>query len=174
MTTTTTETTPFKQAIINALWEFIEQRSGLSYKDYDDFKAYRAECRTITRDGNDAKALLRAVGGCDGITAQDIIDAASKAFSGRLSFVIRENAEGKLSVGVSYTTGQYFPTEYRKAVCAVLAQALWACKGHSCMPEPEWVNSLGTPLYDGISAGEWLRREFKMEFGRGIAGRWFN
>lgn len=40
-----------------------------------------------------------------------------------------------LSVGVGYCTGQYFPTEYRRAVCAVLASALWDYVREHCMPK---------------------------------------
>lgn len=35
---------------------------------------------------------------------------------------------------VDYCTGQYFPTEYRRAVCAVLASALWDYTRENAMP----------------------------------------
>ncbi len=39
-----------------------------------------------------------------------------------------------MKVTIEYTTGQYMPTEYRKAVCAVLASALWEYTRDKCMP----------------------------------------
>lgn len=35
---------------------------------------------------------------------------------------------------LDYCTGQYWPTEYRKAACAVLASAVWSWMRDECMP----------------------------------------
>jgi hypothetical protein len=56
---------------------------------------------------------------------------------------------------VDYTTGQYFPTEYRNAACAVLAQA-WRSYWRDC----------------GYDADR-IRKAARATFGRGIASRWF-
>ena len=132
-------------------------------------------------------------------------------------------------IKIDYTTGQYFSTEYRRAVAAICAGALWDWVRDKAMPAPvyrvEWKNERGEwttanrvyrerdaaegaakitqqqlqghalkafetppPRYgetmvverypaqgDGyMSAGDWLRRYFRREFGRGIASRWFN
>lgn len=71
---------------------------------------------------------------------------------------------GDVSYAIDYTTGQYFPTEYRKAACAVLASALWDNMIDAVPGEGEGVKS----------AGDWLRAYFRREFGRGIASRWFS
>ena len=63
---------------------------------------------------------------------------------------------------IDYCTGQYFPTEYRRAVCAVLASAIWSWKRDQCMPA------------DTAKPGDYLRANLKREFGRGMAARWFN
>ena len=89
-----------------------------------------------------------------------LLAAAKSAYAGRLSLTTDDSG----AVAVSYCTGQYWPTEYRKAACAVLAAALWARKRESCMPA-----DLGK-----VSPGEWLRKSFRADFGRGIASRWFN
>src|ERR1017187_3258054 len=122
-----------KENIIAALRQFIGQRSGISFADYQsgDWKASRAafmgDYRPMLKAGQDARVLLAAVSGRDAISAESIVKA-TRSFSGRLQIVEKENA-----VAVDYCTGQYFPTEYRSAACAVLATALWdyaATQGH--------------------------------------------
>lgn len=159
---------PLKAEILAALRKFARQRPGLEFGNYGDVAAYRAESRDITRDLSHALALLRRVELCPSITAQNIIDAAKHAYSGRLSIEVTP-----LRVKVNYCTGQYFPTEYRRAVCAVAASVLWDWVRDKAMPEPEHKNG-DAPTYRGLSAGDWLRRYFRREFGRGIASRWFN
>lgn len=211
-------TTPdtLKASIVEALHGFIRQRPGLNYGDYGDTAAYRSELRGITRDLNHARTLLRHVE-LSGITGQELIDAASTT---RLNI---QQVDGE-RVRIHYTTGQYFPTEYRAAVARLCASALWDYVRDRAMPSAayavEWKNERGewvaarkiyrdasladsaakltremlqrealaafdTPpprygetmvveRYDGLSAGDWLRRHFRREFGRGIASRFFN
>ena len=146
-----------KQQIIDSLRRFAEQHPGLDFGNYDSAASYRRESREITRDLNQARVLLRAIEWREGVTAARIIEAAQSAFSGRLSI----NPE---TARIDYVTGQYWPTEYRRAVCAVCASALWGYMRDSCMP-----TDLKT-----LSPGEYLRRRFRLEFGRAIASRWFN
>lgn len=128
--------------------------------------------RGITRALHDARLLLAAVARSS-ITADDLIKASEGAFSGRLSIKVEGD---KITIG--YCTGQYWCTEYRNAVCAVLASALWTYKRDHCMPEGALVHNQETGemlrRYDGLRAGDWLRRRFAREFGRGVASRWFN
>jgi predicted RNA-binding protein len=146
-----------KKTLISNLRKFARQRPGLEFGNYGDAKAYRAEMRAITRDLAHAETLLLAVKHSDGISAQDILDASRSAFSGRLEI---DADTGR----ISYTTGQYFPTEYRKAVCAVLASALWA-RFRECMRND---------TINGQSPGDRIRAHFRREFGRAIASRYFN
>lgn len=165
-----------KQSIINGLQAWIKQRPGLEYGNYGTLTSYCAEQRDITKDLQDARVLLRAVIWRDGITADDLLTAAKHAYSGRLS--ITETAPGRFVI--DYCTGQYWPTEYRKAVCAVLASALWTYQRES-MPKPAGTITRTrdgiTTEHDSINGktpGDWLRDHFKQEFGRSIANRWFN
>jgi len=136
-----------KTRILSALNQFVAQPPGMEYCDYGDIKAYRSDYQPILQAKHDFAALFNAVQLCN-ITAQELADSFS-AFSGRL-----ELSEGdKLSL--TYTAGQYFPTEYRRAACAVLAQALWAY----------WRSELAT--------GEAIRKAARDNLGRGIASRWF-
>jgi hypothetical protein len=169
-----------KRAIIAALDRWIRQRPGLEFGNYGDRKAYAAELRSITKDGTQAKTLLRAVERRDGITAEMLVKAAEGSFSGRLSITERN---GK--VVIDYSTGQYWPTEYRRAVCAVLASALWDY-WRECRPSGPnretlkdgtvryWLASARRGKGDFVSAGDWLRGKAREEFGHAIASRWFN
>ena len=152
-----------KQQIITALRAFVAQRSGMDWRDYGDATSYRAEQRAIMRDGKEARELLRAIEWRDSITADDIIKASKGAFSGRLSIVERDDG----AVSVDYCAGQYFPTEYRKAVCALCACLLWDYMRDNY--GAGFAQSAGRPV-----TGSELRAQFRREYGRGLASRWFN
>src|SRR5690242_2748756 len=104
-----------KTQILAALDKWIKQRPGLKFGNYGNVSAYRSELRGITKDGRQAKQLLRYVE-MSQITGEQLVPAFRRAFSGRLSW------DG---ASLSYCTGQYWPTEYRRAVCAVLARVIW-------------------------------------------------
>lgn len=141
-----------KMQVITALRAFIAQRSGIDGRNYGGSReAFMGDYRPILRAGRDARILLAAVSGRDGITVENIL-AATRVYSGRLQ--IKERDGG--AAAVEYTTGQYFPTEYRNAACAVLSSALW-----------DYARAQG---YDRNGIRKWARDEF----GRGIANRWFN
>lgn len=163
-----------KQQIIAAMYAFIGQRAGLEFANYGDVKSYRAEQRAITKDRHQARRLIRDVELRDSISADDILTAAKSAYSGRLTLV--QHDDGKVSV--DYCTGQYFPTEYRRAVCAVMASVLWNWKRTQCMPAPTLHHNSETgetvERYKGLRAGDYLRAGFKREYGRGLAARWFS
>jgi hypothetical protein len=130
------------------------QRTGMDAKNYisdwrdtEGRKAFAAEYREILREGRDARTLLGAIYRSPSVTVEDILAATKRAFSGRLTY----HPETKR---FSYCVGQYWPTEYRAAACAVLASVLW--------------NWSERPSADD------KRTYFRREFGRGIQSRWFN
>ena len=163
-----------KQQIIAAMYAFIAQRAGLEFGNYGNVKSYRAEQRAITKDRHHARQLIRDVELRDSISADDILMAAKGAYSGRLTIVERNDG----AIGIDYCTGQYFPTEYRRAVCAVMSAVLWAWKRDQCMPAPTLHHNTETgetvERYKGLRAGDYLRAGFQREYGRGLASRWFN
>lgn len=175
---------PRKQAILDALDAFVRQRSGMEFGNYGDVKSFRAEQRRVTRDLHDYRAIRQAVALRDSITADMLLEASRSAFSGRLEIVAPHTDSQYNGHNLSdhwyiaYCTGQYFPTEYRKAACAVLASALWYWTREHAMPAPK--RETGKPddglheLYNGMSAGDWLRKNFRREFGRHIASRYFD
>ena len=144
-----------RDQILEALSAFIRQRPGLEYGNYGNPVSYRAEMRSITQDRHHAETLLAAVRWRESIGEPQLREAF-RAFSGRLSIVDR--ADG--AIGLDYCTGQYFPTEYRKAVCAVLSAALWDhLRDNNLLP---------------TTTGDSMRATFRREFGRTIANRYFN
>lgn len=143
-----------KESILATLHKFTAQRAGLKFANYGDITAYRAEKRSITKDRHHAEALLGYIARRDSITANDILQAAQGAFSGRLSIT----TDGD-KVRIDYTTGQYFPTEYRRAVCAVASSAIWAR-----LREDAGQNACGDDI----------RRAARRELGASLARRWFN
>lgn len=143
-----------RQNILQALTAFVNSRSGLEFCNYEDVSAYRSEMRSITKDRAQALELLSAVAWRESITAEMIIDAAKHSFSGRLSIGLNDENNG---VRIEYCTGQYYPTEYRRAVCAVLSSVLW-----------DYFRANGADTADAI------RKTASSELSRSIARRWFN
>lgn len=138
-----------KSAICAALAAWINKRPCLEFANYGHIPSYRADAYKITQQKNDAFALLGAVEARDNLTADDLRRAFKTAFSGRLSW---DGAR------LEYCVGQYWPTEYRAAACAVLASALW----------DYWRND------DESSTADSIHNIARKNLGRGIARRWFN
>ena len=186
-----------RQAILDALSTWIRQRPGLDYRNYssgwndvEGRRAYFRELRSITRDLHDARALLAAIGWRDSITA-DALKEAFRAYSGRLTVTtaagtpvrfVEGEAHPHWSATLDYCTGQYWPTEYRRAVCAVLASALWAYfranlgtpNGKKYTRDESGAEIAQCETYDGRSPGDAIRHMARRELGNAIARRWFN
>jgi hypothetical protein len=143
-----------KQSIIDALYTFAHKRPQLEFGNYGDIKSYRSESRAITKDLHHARNLLRALELSQSITGEDIIRVSEHAFSGRLSINVTNDG----LVNIDYCTGQYFPTEYRKAVAAICASALWTFYRNKC----------------GYATGERIRQAAKRDFNRTIVRHYFN
>lgn len=186
-----------KQNITAALRGFTNSRPGLDFGNYGDVSAYRSEARGIARDRREALALIRAVE-LSSMTAEELREGF-RAFSGRLELKCESrNASGAKCADcgamagslhrdncgggdhridgfrLEYTTGQHYPTEYRKAVAAVCASAMWGYWRSHCMPKPVTAKGGEHDLYDGLSAGDFLRRCARNAFGANMAKRWFN
>jgi len=151
-----------KSTIVAALDAFIRQRPGLEFGNYGDVSSYRSEVRSIGKDLQHARALLRYVEWHDSITADMILNAAR---SGRLSIVVDGN-----KVRVDYCTGQYWSTEYRPAVCRLLSTVIWDYWRDHCMP----VDAGPIDKFSNLqNVGPWIRKQAFRELGTSIARRWF-
>lgn len=178
------------------------------WQDADGRKAYFSEMRSITRDLHDARALLAAVAWRESITTEHLRESF-RAYSGRLQWHAKgercetckgvgtiagnwndtapripcyscKGAQVNAKNGLTYCAGQYFPTEYRKAACAVLASALWGyfranladsfTEDHN--GETRYTGSV--KALRGMSYGDAIRATARRELSPRIARRWFN
>ena len=151
-----------KQTIIDALNRWVSQRPGLDYGHYGDPVAYRAEVRSIGKDLQHARAMINYVAWRDSITAEMILKAADNG--GRLSIKV----EGD-KVAIDYCTGQYWPTEYRPAVCRLMSSVIWYW-----MRENAPVDAGPIIAHSNLQdVGGYIRRQAARELGTSIARRWF-
>ena len=149
-----------RAAILAALSAWVNQRPGLEYENYGDAANYRQEMRRITNQRADAFELLAAVGWRSSIDAPALLEAFG-AFSRRLSVTLKADGD-HVSAALDYCTGQYWPTEYRAAACAVLSSALWAYWRDQCPADAQ------------PHAGSWIRCTAARELGAPLARRWFD
>ena len=153
-----------RAAILAALSAWIEQRPGLEPGNYGDAASYRSEMRRITKQRADALALLAAIRWRASIDAPALLEAFG-AGSGRISVTLAHDAPGTVTASLDYCTGQYWPTEYRAAACAVLASALWGYWRDNCSDEFQAA---------AISNGSLIRCKAARELGTPLARRWFD
>ena len=146
--------TQHQNDFMQAVRSWINQKPSLEYANYGCPKACRAEYTAIQRDKKHAEYMLSVVN--DYAFSMEDIESAMSAFSGRLSLDIKE---GRI-IGFNYCTGQYWPTEYRKAACAVMAQLLW--------------DAWRAEFKDSEHVGNAIRKQARAVFGRTIANAWFN
>ena len=139
-----------KQIIIDALNRWIAQRPGLEFGNYGNVSSYRAEMRSIGKDLQHARAMVNYVAWHDSITADMILSAADNG--GRLTLTVNSD-----KVRIDYVTGQYWPTEYRRAVCALMSSVIWAWLRENCE----------------YRTGDDIRKAARRELGQSIANRWF-
>jgi hypothetical protein len=154
--------------VFDALEKFIKGRSGIDWRDYghdfDGRKSFRAEVRSITKDRKEALAALAEAR--ELTPRYDVLMDAFRAFSGRLTW----NGER-----LEYCTGQYYPTEYRKAARAVLNSYISGCKAATAKEQPrEYIyNSIAdVKRANAESGGHWFDRDtmryFKTRIETGI------
>ena len=131
--------TPELKALLRA---FVAQRPGFEHGNYNTLSAYRADQRRAMNDKADALALINA-----------FPDEAARGF-------LTDVLKGRLSLEgdqLEYTAGQYYPTEYRAAVCRAVSDALRALS---------WAQSQER-------LAETCKRMARI-VGRGCANRWFS
>lgn len=161
---TNTETNE-RELMLAGLRAFVRQRPGFEPANYGDAASYRADVRRAGRDLREAEELLRAV-------ALRPSCALSPKQAGRLTWEAGEKRW-------DYVTGQYFPTEYRAAACRVLVSALWDWYAES-LPKHKLTHTHNqetgeiTERFEGLRAGDWIRRQARIDLGPRLARRWFS
>ena len=139
--------------VFQALESWIKQRPGVDPRDYGDgrdrLRAYRQEVRAI---GQDRKRAMKALDEARGLYPAEpaILADSFRAFSGRLEWKSATlrcgyceygcthcNQTGKVErMQLEYCTGQYWPTEYRKAAAAVLETYVSGWRRHYALLHP--------------------------------------
>lgn len=157
--------------IFDALERFIKSRSRLDWRNYGgDVTAYRAEQRSIAKDRREALTALATARSL--APRYDVLVAAfPAAFSGRLEW------DGEK---LDYCTGQYYPTEYRKAARAVLERYIQQCRAIAAaeIPRQYVYNSMAdVRRANEESGGCWFdkstMRFFKSRIETGIVKCWY-
>lgn len=146
----TAQSTVTKSEICAMLRAFVAQRSGLDWRNYASdwhdstgMSALQSDRNRILQHGRDARTLLTFVEH----SPMPVDFIVHELKGGRLTFDSSRHA-------LDYCAGQYFPTEYRVAVCRTLANAIWRFCRNNVKPD--------------------VRTFARETFGRGIASRWFN
>lgn len=143
-------------AVFDAFRKWINQRAGLdpqnyfnSYSDRDGRAAFRQEQGSIARDGARARKALDAAMVYN-FDAEAMRQALDHAFSGRLSW----NGEA-----FDYCTGQYWPTEYRKAAASVLEEYAEIVRPkHAPDPNAQFTTIDAIKAAHYASGGHWFDR----------------
>lgn len=142
--------------VLDLLIRWVNQRPGLDYSNYGDPTSYRSEMREITKDRSDFYELLGlASRRCNNLEAE-VTRILSKT-SDRLTLSDDQTR-------LQYTTGQYFPTEYRPAASRVLKTIIW----NSYRDEKD---SNGTEVY---SDGHQIRKAIKNNLSRRCYNNYFS
>lgn len=157
-TTITDHDREYQHKALELLRAHFSQGPGLNPRDYGDRASYASDYHDIRRALQHARTLYAYMLGQE-YTAEEVRYAFRRPFSGRLR--LTEDADG-LPVRLDYDTGQYFPTKYRRAACAVLACLVWdRLRDQAAAEFPDAI---------GINA----RRLAKKIFGHAIASRWLD
>ncbi|MBT9145975.1 MAG: hypothetical protein DDT42_01854 [candidate division WS2 bacterium] len=129
---------------LELLTKFAKQYPRLNKIDYQTLREYNLERVEVTRDLKIVKTLLSTIQLYNDVPADMIL----AQLTGRLHL---ENGH------LVYHVGQYWPTEYRKAVARVLASALWIYWDYKFNGD---VDTIYAELHRVINCSDTLKRYF--------------
>lgn len=129
-----------KENLLDALRKFNNQRPGFEFANYGDRSTYNADARPVAKQRIQNAELIGFIACRDSITAE----AITAELRGRLELT---------SNALHYTAGQYFPTEYRRALRSALLSVLWTWFREQCECDTR----------------EKIKAAFKRNFGRSIS-----
>ncbi len=195
---TTMVSTPINVTeVFAALETWIKQRPKLDWRDYgcntrEGRAAYQSEIRSI---GKDRQRAMKALDEARGLSPEkpELLADAFRAFSGRLQWKVEmvqsRRADNTMilqshpePVGrLEYCTGQYWPTEYRKAAASVLELyiATWRQAANADAPRTFAYHTMADVKAANQAIGNhWFDRSsmrfFNTRIESGlIGGRWF-
>jgi hypothetical protein len=141
-------TTYDKNEVLGLLNSFVHTKPGLESGNYADAKSYNREKASITQQLMDARKMINF---CL-LHSVRFTDWTFSAYAGRLVYTPPTK---HVRASVEYHAGQYYPTEFRAAVCAVLSSAI-----------QDYHRECGYTIDE-------IREQARKELGYGIANRWF-
>ena len=123
-----------KTIILDKLEQFVKQRPGLDFANYGSnqgrvcadgtaLAAYRSDTRYITKYYAPCLFLIDKARQDTALKSEQIAETAKQTFSGRLTW---EETRQEWN----YTTGQYWPTEYRMAAWTLLKKLMGCYSDH--------------------------------------------
>lgn len=108
-----------KEQLLELIHKFNNQRPGFEFANYGDVKLYNSDARPVAKQKHDNLELIAFIARSESITAE----AIAEELRGRLELTEK---------GLHYITGQYFPTEYRRALRSALVSVIWTWFRESC------------------------------------------
>lgn len=190
---------------IAQLTAYAAQNPGLDAANYgfdrQGRSAFATEGRTISKAWRDYKAALIEAA-ADGVTDEDVIAEAPRAFSGRFEWVLRDqnaaqskcpecnakpgdlhnascNSGSHRPVGEwNYCTGQYWPTEYRTAARVLIESAMMRVRQNRPKAQRTPKSIAELEELNRQNGGYWFSRDSMRFFGTRIEsgvirGRYF-
>lgn len=160
-----------RDLILQALAVFVRSRPGFEPGNYATRTDYQRDVARAYRQMKDAQEMLRAVQWRASLDGDALKRALSDAFSGRLTWKLANDGRSGM---LDYCTGQYYPTEFRAAVCAVLSQALWTYFRDNVLEHIKKYPSYGRAAKeDKYDVRRFILTDAKRELSRGVFTRWF-
>lgn len=125
------------ETLLEMLDAFVDQRPGLEFANYGDVSAYRSDQRAVAHDRSDAKQMMSELrhrllwrnrtftvpSGPTTTEHQRLADHLRANLQSGERLHLEQTPDGR-AWALSYDAGQYWCTEYRAAVCRLLARAL--------------------------------------------------
>lgn len=139
---------------LHLLREFANQKPSLNFDDYGNRSDYQKESREITKDLHDFRELVY------------LASARIENLNDKLTSYL-ENTSGRLCLKdgkLEYTTGQYFPTEYRPAANNVLRDVIFA----------DYIDEKDSEGNDLYSTGRDICKAIRRNLSRRVASNYFN
>lgn len=142
------------ETAVSMLSTFVDGRPGVESVNYASMRAYRREAASVTRDRRDFYTILNF--GYSTIKRRNLLDGLGdvlESSAGRIT--VESKPDG--SHAIRYYAGQYYPTEYRKAACDMLAAVM-----------------LENVRRSSVLSDDELHAFFRKAIGRRIANRYFS
>lgn len=139
-------------AIIHALLDFAAKRPNIEPANYSTTADYRRDAREASRQLQDVRELARV--GMYECAHDDVIGAA--LMGSRIDVTPWQSDDGA-GWTVTYTAGQYYPLEYRRATASLIARALWRALARQVGSRPDAIAQIRRTLKSTLRPSTYKR-----------------